>query len=380
MHPSPSKYPNNKHSSSVAAGFSPSMSIRVGFAQIPGLVRDNFVEIVEKLGSKPVITTDSRSKWVDVGVKVQPNDSTGKNPVKDMVKSWGMLYKKSNVKSFPDFVWKLPNRQLALVLRGLFDTDGCFGTFTEGKKGGRTGTNGIPSIGLTSERLVRDIEWAMLRLGISGIVSFSDRRIIRGEKYPVWNWRCRKHEDVVKFAETIGSLKHKEVLDHRVSCVPDWHRTQKWDTYGCPEGYHWEQIKSVKRAGKLPTATISVEHDHTYVTTFVEHNSYASAVAVIWFLFTRPDSKVITTASNWRQVQKVLWPQIHEHLHKMNFKKIGWVWPIRPNDTMLRITQEWFATGESSDDPQKLEGFHADHIMYVVDEAKLVSEKIVQSN
>ena len=42
-----------------------------------------------------------------------------------------------------------------------------------------------------------------------------------------------------------------------------------------------------------------------------------------WFIDCFPDSKVITTASSWRQVKKMLWPEVHKWRNKADLVKIG---------------------------------------------------------
>lgn len=108
----------------------------------------------------------------------------------------------------------------------------------------------------------------------------------------------------------------------------------------------------------------------------------AAAWLVNWFFDTRPDSKIITTASSWRQVSKMLWPEIHKWRSKANLELIG----IYKKDweglgLMLKRTdsQEWFATGEASDDHEKMEGFHAENILYIIDECKAVPDKTFEA-
>jgi len=96
-----------------------------------------------------------------------------------------------------------------------------------------------------------------------------------------------------------------------------------------------------------------------------------AAWAVLWFLFTFPQSKVITTASAWRQVQKQLWPEIHHWLNRASLEKIGNP-QYEPLNLMIKMDDAWFATGEASDDPAKMEGFHAPYLLYVIDEGKTV--------
>ncbi len=95
---------------------------------------------------------------------------------------------------------------------------------------------------------------------------------------------------------------------------------------------------------------------------------------LLWFLFTRAESKVITTAPTWRQVKDLLWTEIHKWIRKAEFEKMGWTYPYDLLTTKLSIREEWYATGESTDDPYKLEGYHAPAIMYIVDEAKGVPD------
>jgi len=104
-----------------------------------------------------------------------------------------------------------------------------------------------------------------------------------------------------------------------------------------------------------------------------------AAITAIWFLLTRPYSKVITTASSWRQVSKVLWPEIHKWLRNADWDFIGKPTKMETLKLGIEIGPDWFATGEASDIPEKLEGFHADYILYIVDEAKIVPKETFES-
>ena len=93
--------------------------------------------------------------------------------------------------------------------------------------------------------------------------------------------------------------------------------------------------------------------------------------AAIWFLFTRENSKVITTASVWRQVSKMLWSEIAKWVRRARSRLAERV-SFELLKTNLIMAPDWFATGEASDEPDKIEGFHADKILYIIDEAKAV--------
>lgn len=114
----------------------------------------------------------------------------------------------------------------------------------------------------------------------------------------------------------------------------------------------------------------------------VVHNTAEASWAVLWFFHTRPLSKVITTATAWRQVKKQLWPEIHRWHKQADLHKIG----CNPEEIemlhlMMKHTEYpgWFATGEASDEGVKMEGFHAPHLMYVIDEAKAVPDETYES-
>lgn len=100
-----------------------------------------------------------------------------------------------------------------------------------------------------------------------------------------------------------------------------------------------------------------------------------AAWVVLWFLFTRPHSKVITTASSWRQVSKQLWPEIHLWARQADWSSIGLDKDrFEMLNLMIKLEQDWFATGEASDEPAKMEGFHAPSLLYVIDEGKSVPD------
>jgi len=108
--------------------------------------------------------------------------------------------------------------------------------------------------------------------------------------------------------------------------------------------------------------------------------STLSAWLVLWHTLLFYESQTITTASNWRQVAKMLWPEIHKWYSRIDFSKLGFdSAPIDAQKLGIYLSKHWFAIGESSNEPEKLEGFHAKHILFIVDEAKLVLRETFNS-
>lgn len=99
---------------------------------------------------------------------------------------------------------------------------------------------------------------------------------------------------------------------------------------------------------------------------------------VLWFALTRDgkDWKIPMTASAWRQLTKFLLPEIHKWARRLKWDHIG----REPFNTRLELqglnlklsTGEAFAV--ASDQPELIEGAHADHLLYIFDESKAISD------
>lgn len=103
-----------------------------------------------------------------------------------------------------------------------------------------------------------------------------------------------------------------------------------------------------------------------------------AALAILWFALTRDaagtDWKIVTTAGGWRQLEQYLWPEIHLWSRRLRWDVLG-LTPWRDGreifDLGLKLRHGQAFAG-ASDNPQLLEGAHADSIMLVLDEAKSI--------
>ena len=88
------------------------------------------------------------------------------------------------------------------------------------------------------------------------------------------------------------------------------------------------------------------------------------------------DWKCPTTASVWRQLMKYLWPEIHKWSRLIKWDYIGRS-PYDKNRELMQLNLK-LNTGESmalaSDQPESLEGCHADNLLFLFDEAKVVPD------
>lgn len=102
--------------------------------------------------------------------------------------------------------------------------------------------------------------------------------------------------------------------------------------------------------------------------------TFIAAHAVLWWLTCFPDSIVITTAPTEHQVRDVLWREIRRAYHE-NEEIIGG----KLLRTSLELDDKHYAQGLSTDTPERFQGFHEGHILFVVDEASGVREGIFEA-
>ena len=106
--------------------------------------------------------------------------------------------------------------------------------------------------------------------------------------------------------------------------------------------------------------------------------SCLASLIILWFAITRDaagrDWKIVTTAGSWQQLESFLWPEINKWAFLLDWEKIGR--PPFSSRTELMKTQlrlrHGLALAGSPDKPEKLEGAHADSVLYVYDESKII--------
>jgi phage terminase large subunit len=102
--------------------------------------------------------------------------------------------------------------------------------------------------------------------------------------------------------------------------------------------------------------------------------SFCCARLVLWWLFSFPYSIVITTAPTARQVEDILWKEIRSGYNNAKIQLGG---HLPPAATQLSIDgKEWIALGLSTNDPNRFQGYHSEHLLVIVDEASGVDEDI----
>ncbi len=89
-----------------------------------------------------------------------------------------------------------------------------------------------------------------------------------------------------------------------------------------------------------------------------------------------PNAKVICTAPTQHQLFDVVWSELSKWYKKssvaemFNWKKTHFEHINAPN--------EWFAVARTSNKPENMQGFHAEHLLFIVDEASGVSDEVLE--
>lgn len=99
--------------------------------------------------------------------------------------------------------------------------------------------------------------------------------------------------------------------------------------------------------------------------------------AIIWFLSTRPFPKIPCTAPTQHQLWDILWAEVAKWLRSNPVLSNDLIW-TREKVYMRGYAEEWFAVARTASKPDALQGFHADNVLYIIDEASGVRDDIFE--
>lgn len=120
--------------------------------------------------------------------------------------------------------------------------------------------------------------------------------------------------------------------------------------------------------------------DNTMTSVRSGHGVGKSAVeawTAIWFMATRPFPKIPCTAPTQHQLFDILWAEISKWLRRNPALEHEFVW-TREKIYLRGYPEEWFAVARTATKPDALQGFHADNVLYIIDEASGVSDNIFE--
>ena len=123
-------------------------------------------------------------------------------------------------------------------------------------------------------------------------------------------------------------------------------------------GVHpWQKQKEIMYSVRDNPNTIVVSAN-------AQGKSWVSAAIVLWWLFTHKNSIVLTTAPTYRQIMSVLWAEISKMYSSSRVPLGGDL-----TSGKIQVDDKWFALGIPSSEEVRFQGYHAEDILVVFDEA-----------
>ncbi|MFV0240757.1 MAG: terminase [Lacrimispora sphenoides] len=105
--------------------------------------------------------------------------------------------------------------------------------------------------------------------------------------------------------------------------------------------------------------------------------SAVEAWVVIWFLCTRPFPKIPCTAPTKHQLFDILWAEASKWIRSSPFLSNELVWTAE-KIYMKGYPEEWFAVARTATNPDALQGFHAENVLFIIDEASGVKDIVFE--
>ncbi len=101
------------------------------------------------------------------------------------------------------------------------------------------------------------------------------------------------------------------------------------------------------------------------------------AVLIIWFLCCRPFPRVVATAPTKQQLYDVLWAEVAKWLSNSKVERLlKWT---KTKVYMVGYEDRWFATTRTATRPENMQGYHEDHMLFIVVEASGVADPILEA-
>jgi len=276
---------------------------------------------------------------------VQRGGGPGRESLNGRLRALGVL----GNKHIPMSYLRASVEQRRELVRGLWDSDGY-------RQAG-----GCDEITLTCKPLADDVADLLRSLGLVVRVRESDSKIngrVVGRR-----WRIAARFDFNPYR------------------LPRY----DWQPAGAQASRHTQRtITDIRKVEDQPTQCIEVDSpSHLFLageSMVPTHNSGLAAITTLWFATTREaagwDWKVITTASAWRHLTVYLWPEIHKWSRRIRWDVLGRA-PFSDIRELLALNLKLVhgaASPVASNKAELIEGAHADSLLYLIDEAKVVPD------
>lgn len=220
-------------------------------------------KMIEGLSLKASIRDDG-SKYIVTPTMI--NKKKHGNPLREVLREFGILGTNSHTKKIPDEFYSLSNKQVALFISRLIDTDGWISISNTIEIG----------YGSVSEELIDGILRLLLRLGVFA-TKVRKKSTYKGENHFSWQLKVRRDEDVRNLLNQL-TLLDKEVKREEALKWLDSNSRKKQDLrHG---DLVWDVITDISYEGVGEYWTLTVPETESYVSDggVYNHNSGKDAI------------------------------------------------------------------------------------------------------
>lgn len=102
------------------------------------------------------------------------------------------------------------------------------------------------------------------------------------------------------------------------------------------------------------------------------------AAIFLWFITCFPFSRIVATAPTRQQLHDVLWSEISKWMSRSPLLSQMLKW-TKTYIYMAGHEKRWFGVARTAARPENMQGFHEDHLLFIVDEASGIAEPIMEA-
>lgn len=148
--------------------------------------------------------------------------------------------------------------------------------------------------------------------------------------------------------------------------------------YDDPVSFAYDII-GIQNLEKEQIAVMNAISKHNRVSVKSGHGIGKTAMlsfVCIWFLMTRPHCKIPMTAPTQHQLHDILMPEISKWIYKANLGQ--YIECTKTKNYIKGYEDTWFSVARSCRVPENLQGFHAEELLFIIDEASGVPNEIME--
>ncbi len=102
------------------------------------------------------------------------------------------------------------------------------------------------------------------------------------------------------------------------------------------------------------------------------------SIVLLWFLSCFPYARIVATAPTYHQLNDVLWTEVSKWMSNSPLLNELLKW-MNTYVCVRKNEKRWFAVARAPFKPESMQGYHADNMLFIVDEASGVPEPIMEA-